>query len=298
MTESMLKHLLLLPAAFFVALPFALAQEGADPAGAAVRTGSADYQVGPHDVLEVKVFHEDELSRTVQVTGAGNIALGLVGDVEVSGLTAAQIEDKLERLYGADYLVNPQIFVTVKEFRSQVVQVLGAVKSPGVYRLTGPTRVLDVLSMTGGVSEQGGAALMVLRAGDGATKDKSAQPETFYETMNVDVNRLLADGDTSQNIGVKGGDVVFVPRGDEVYVLGEVKNPGALKFEEGLTVTQAISKMAGFTRTASKRRVQVVRLEAGRKKQIDVNVSRIEDGKEQDLVLQARDLIVVPESIF
>ena len=293
-----MRIVLLLPLVVAAWQAIAFAQEGADPVGAVLRTGSADYQVGPHDVLEVRVFKEDELSRTVQVTAAGMIALGLVGDVNVTGLTAAQIEDKLEQLYGADYLVTPQIFVTVKEYRSQVVQVLGAVKSPGVYRLTGPTKVLDVLSMTGGVSEQGGAHLMVLRAGDGARKDQGPQPEKFYETHDVDVNKLLAEGDTSQNIGVKGGDVVFVPRGDEVYVLGEVKNPGALKFEEGLTVTQAISKVAGFTRTASKRRVQVVRLEAGLKKQIDVNVSRIEDGKDKDVVLQARDLIVVPESIF
>ena len=71
------------------------------------------------------------------------------------------------------------------------------------------------------------------------------------------IDKLLAEGDSTQNSEVKGGDVVYVPRADEVYVLGEVKNPGAVKFEAGLTLTQAISKVAGFTRTASKRGVQV-----------------------------------------
>ncbi len=91
---------------------------------------------------------------------------------------------------------------------------------------------------------------------------------------------------------------MFVPRGDEIYVLGEVRNPGSLKFEEGMTVTQAISKTNGFTKTASKGKVQVVRVENDKKSQFDVNVKRIEAGKERDFALRARDLVVVPESIF
>ena len=253
-------------------------------------SGSADYRVGSDDVFEVTVFGEDELSRTVQVAGDGSISLGLLDAVFVEGLTAKQIEGKLELLY-KEYLKSPKVFVTIKEYKSQAIQVFGGVRTPGQHRLTGPTKVLDVLSGAGGISEIGGQKAFLLQK----QKDKDGSP--VFESIEVDLHKLLAEGDTKQNHVVKDGDVLYVPRADEVYVLGEVKNPGAVKFEAGLTLTQAISKVSGFTRTASKR-VQVVRVEADKKVQRDYNVGRIESGKDKDPILEARDLVVVPESIF
>lgn len=252
--------------------------------------GNADYQVGANDVFDVSVFGQADLSRTVQVAEDGSISIGLLNAVYVEGLTAKQIETKLELLY-KEYLKNPQVFVTIKEYKSQVIGVFGGVRSPGQHRLTGKSKVLDVLSGAGGTSETGGEKATLLR------KQKDADGNPKFEMVVIDLHKLLAEGDTTQNYEVHGGDVIYVPRADEVFVLGEVKNPGAVKFEAGLTLTQAISKVAGFTRTASKR-VQVVRVEADRKIQTDYNVGRIENGKEKDPVLQARDLVVVPESIF
>lgn len=271
--------------------------------------GDSDYTVGPDDVLEVKVYDEEDLSRTTQVTSRGTIALPLLKDVHVAGLTASQVAEKLEALYGADYLHSPQVFVSVKEFRSKTVQVLGAVKNPGVYTLRGRSAVLDVLGLAGGISEAGGASLLLLRPPERGAHDPEAARKRELaagnaafkegvEPITVDVHRLLVEGDVGQNLEVKGGDTVFVPRGGEIYVLGEVRNPGSVKFEEGMTLTQAISKTNGFTKTASKGRVQIVRVENEKKTQYDVNVKRIEAGKERDFVLQSRDLVVVPESIF
>lgn len=262
----------------------------AAPVRAQEPSGSADYQVGANDVFDVTVFGQADLSRTVQVAPDGSISLGLLESVFVEGLTAQQIEGKLEGLY-KEYLKNPKVFVTIKEYKSQVIQVFGGVRTPGQHRLTGPSKVLDILSGAGGTSDVGGEKALLLRK----LKDKDGSP--VFESIEVDLHRLLAEGDTAQNHQVKGGDVLYVPRADEVYVLGEVKNPGAVKFEAGLTLTQAISKVAGFTRTASKR-VQVVRVESDKKTQQDYNVGRIENGKDKDPVLQARDLVVVPESIF
>lgn len=253
-------------------------------------SGTADYQVGANDVFEVVVFGEAELSRTVQVAEDGSISLGLLEAIHVEGLTAQQIEGKLELLY-KEYLKSPKVFVTIKEYKSQVIQVFGGVRTPGQHRLTGPSKVLDILSGAGGTSEAGGERAFLLQK----HKDKAGNP--VFESIEIDLHKLLAEGDSTQNLVVKGGDVLYVPRADEVYVLGEVKNPGAVKFEAGLTLTQAISKVAGFTRTAS-RRVQVVRVEADKKIQRDYNVGRIENGKDKDPILQARDLVVVPESIF
>jgi len=262
-----------------------------EPPSSATASGSADYQVGANDVFEVTVFGQPELSRTVQVAPDGSISLGLLEAVYVEGLTAQQVEGKLEGLY-KEYLKTPKVFVTIKEYKSQVIQIFGGVRTPGQHRLTGPSKVLDILSGAGGTSEVGGEKAILLRK----LKDKDGAPA--FESIEIDLHKLLAEGDTGQNHAMKGGDVLYVPRADEVYVLGEVKNPGAVKFEAGLTLTQAISKVAGFTRTASKRGVQVVRVESDKKTQKDYNIGRIESGKDKDPVLQARDLIVVPESIF
>ena len=285
--------------AVLAGVPAVLAQPAPPPsapppsAPAPATQGSASYQLGENDVIEVRVFNQPDLTRIAQVTADGTVTLGLVETVRVAGLTAQQVQDKLDLLY-AEYLVKPQVFVTVTEYRSQVIQVFGAVRNPGQHRLTGPAKVLDVLSQVGGSTEQAGERLFLLRK---TIDKKTGEPVPNVLPEEVDLHRLLKEGDTAQNLVVHAGDVLYAPRADEVYVLGEVKNPGAVKFEDGMTVTQAISKVAGFTRIAS-RRVQVVRVQADGKKQYDLHVGKIESGKEKDFVLQARDLVVVPESWF
>lgn len=291
------RYLVLVAVALLAGSPAALSQPSPSaplPSAPAPATqGSASYQLGENDVIEVRVFNQPDLTRIAQVTADGTVTLGLVETVRVAGLTAQQVQDKLDLLY-AEYLVKPQVFVTVTEYRSQVIQVFGAVRNPGQHRLTGPAKVLDVLSQVGGPSEQAGDRLFLLRK---VEPKKGAEAAPNLQPEEIDLHALLQNGDTRQNLLVKAGDVLYAPRADEVYVLGEVKNPGAVKFEDGMTVTQAISKVAGFTRIAS-RRVQVVRVQADGKRQYDLHVGKIESGKEKDFVLKARDLVVVPESWF
>lgn len=102
-----------------------------------VLADSNEYQVGGGDVLEVKVFGEPELDRVVRVSADGVISLPLIGRVNVNGLTPLQVADRVTVLFGKDYLVNPQVTVYVKEYVSKQVQILGAVKAPGMYNFTG-----------------------------------------------------------------------------------------------------------------------------------------------------------------
>jgi polysaccharide export outer membrane protein len=105
-------------------------------------------------------------------------------------------------------------------------------------------------------------------------------------------------GDLSQNLPIQGDDFLFVPRTQEIYLMGEVKKPGALDFEAGLTLLEAIAKSGGFTRIAQQKRVQVVRMEEGKEVQHVFNMKRIARGKDPDFALEPEDLIVVPESIL
>ena len=115
-----------------------------------------DYQVGPEDQLAIGIFGQENLSRELRVNGQGEIAMPLVGVVKVGGLTSQQIEKRLEEAYGANYLVNPQVTVTVKEYRHQRVAVTGAVDKPGSYEIIGPRTLLEVLSMAGGFTNSTG----------------------------------------------------------------------------------------------------------------------------------------------
>ena len=261
----------------------------------------AAYVVGIGDTLEVKVYSEDDLSRTAQVASDGTLSFPLLNRVAVAGLTVRQIEDRLRALLADGYLVEPHVTVTVTEYRSQKVYVLGAVKQPGFYELSGPTTLLEILSRAGGVLPEGGKTLIVVRGAAGNVgeidpeKVKADSPEN---TVVLDGYKLFQEGDTSQNVTLGNRDVVYVPKAREVFVIGEVKKPGPVTFTDNLTLLQAIGQAGGMTELASPRRVQLVRLLAGKKEARKVNLNAIMDQKAPDVPLQADDVVVVPKRIL
>lgn len=114
----------------------------------------ADYRIGPLDTLDVTVFQEPELSsKALQVDASGQIALPLVGIVEAKGKTASELSADIEKLFGAKYLKDPQVTVSVATSVSQRVSIQGEVTEPGVYQVTGPTTLLEVLSMAKGETD-------------------------------------------------------------------------------------------------------------------------------------------------
>lgn len=251
---------------------------------------SKEYRLGSGDVLEIKVFGEDELSRTVRVSGDGLISYPLIGRLKVDGLTALEVADRVTQMLARDYLVNPQVSVNISQFVSRQVQILGAVKAPGTYNLTGRTTVTALLARAGGISEQGGKTLLLVREGE--------KPGEFQAPLRIDAYALLNRGDRSQDLDSQGGDVLFVPKADELYVMGEVTTPGAVVFQEGMTLLQAISKVGAFRPTAAPNRVQIMRRTNGKEEIIRVDAKKIQDGLERDLELKPEDLITVPKSYF
>ncbi|HEX5258799.1 MAG TPA: polysaccharide biosynthesis/export family protein [Sphingomicrobium sp.] len=114
----------------------------------------ADYRIGSLDTLDVTVFEEPDLSaKGIEVDASGQIALPLVGSVQAKGKTASELASELEKLFGTKYLRNPEVTVSVASSVSQKVSVQGEVVQPGVYQLTGPTTLLDVLSLAKGETE-------------------------------------------------------------------------------------------------------------------------------------------------
>jgi len=268
-----------------------------------------NYRIGPGDVLHVTVYDEPDLERTVTVQENGIVRFPLVRRVKLEGLTVADAERELEKLLGESYLVDPQVTITIKEYRAHLVYVLGAVKTPGLYALTGSSTVLEILSKAGGITEDGSRRLLVVRGGGNPAKVKrllEAGGEPDREALTeaglnppiiIDGARLLDEGDTSQNLTLQDGDVLYIPKMKKVYVLGEVHKPGAVNFTEGLTVIKAISLAGGTTQMASNT-IQVTRKVDGREKRFKLNLKKILRDTNLDLVLEPDDVIVVKRSLF
>ncbi len=262
-----------------------------------------EYRVGPGDVLSVDVFGEKDLSGNVTVSQDGNIKDILLGDVFVNGLTTAQIESLLTDKLGKDYLVNPKVTVSVEEYRSHKVYVLGEVEKPGTFALTRKSRLLDILLKAGGPTSNAGDNVSILRRENGT-----------LEHIKVDITRLFVDGDLSQNIVIEDGDIIYVSREEKgnitsrfyekklnlFYVVGEVKAPGAYELHEGYTVLNAILQAGGFTDYSKKNGVMLVRYVNGVRKVYHLKMGDVLDKGElsKDMRVQASDLIIVPESLF
>ncbi len=235
------------------------------------------YTVGPGDTVNVQVYGEPGLSGAFPVDASGGLDFPLIGRVQVGGLAPPAVTELLRARLTEGYLRNPNLTVSVSSFRSQPVQVLGAVAKPGLYYLRGPTTVMAILSEAGGVSTTGVGEVRITHHGE-----QSASVVVPYDQL------LTAGTDT---VTLRGGDIVFVPQ-SMVTVMGSVAKPGEVPFREGLTVTQAIAGTGGALPVAALGGVYVLRGE----ERIRVNLRRVLSGKSPDVTLRAGDKLFVPES--
>jgi polysaccharide export outer membrane protein len=256
-------------------------------------TNAADeYIIGTDDVLDIVVWKEESLSKAYTVDKDGLVTMPFLKEVKVGGLTTIAASELIaNRLKAEGYLVNPVVTVTVKEYHSQKIMVFGTVKKPGSYYLKEKTNALDLLSQID-YTESGSGKMVILR------RDSSGE-ET---TVEVDLRALVLNGDLSQNIEIKGGDKVIFSRistGQQVYVLGEVNNPGPYTIERDMSVLEAFRMAGGFTDFANKGKAKIIREEGGKKKVIAVNLNKISKGdKSQDVMLKAGDVLLAVKSWF
>ena len=252
---------------------------------------SFDYRIGPGDVLKITVWGHEDLSRASVVAPDGRMPFPLVGEVEAGGLTPTELEARLRQVLGKDYLIDPQVSVTVQEYRSQRVFVLGEAEKPGTYALTGRSTLLDVLSQAGGPGKAAGRQAVVVRAPK--SEGPVAPGTTGSTTIRVSLRKLL-DGDTSENLLLENGDTVYIPKQTSFFVLGEVRKPGAFMLEKETSVLEAITLAGGFTERAAPSISKVLRKSAdGNQETITVDLSGT-DRRARELLLAEGDTVLVP----
>lgn len=254
---------------------------------------SEEYIIGPKDLLEISVFGLDELNTTARVSEDGLITVALLGEVEVAGLTKSGVEKRLTRLFEERFLKNPQVTVFIEEYRSRIVSILGAVNEPGDYELLGRQTLLQMISQAGGMTEDAGKEINVIRKNE----------DGVNTSLKIQLEELMERGDMELNMVLKPGDIINIPIDKivRVYVFGQVRNPGALEVKKSNipTLLRAIAQAGGFSERANKGKVSIKRLnDQDKEVQMIVNAKAIIKGKKKDIQLKENDVVYVPESVF
>jgi len=231
------------------------------------------YLVGQGDVLKVAVWSQPELSGEFTVDVTGGILLPLIGAVKAAGLPVEQIERDIRDRLADGYVVSPQVSISVAQFKSQRVFVIGEVKLPGVVPLTGALTLVEALTRVGSLTEMAGGDLVVIRPADGQAVNGPvlASDSGARELLRVDVRLLQSKGPTS-NILLKDGDTVVVPRAEVVYVIGQVNAPGAFTYERDMSVLQVISKANGVNDVGTTKRLKILRIVDGKRTEVKASL--------------------------
>jgi polysaccharide biosynthesis/export protein len=249
-----------------------------------------DYLLGPEDVIEITVWGHQDLQRQVAVSLDGTITFPLIGEVRAAGQSVQAFEKILAAKLADGFLVNPQVTINVKEYKSQKVFVLGEVKSPGTYPVTKKNDLLFTLSLAGGFTPSAGNEVVVVRPknpkGEAMTLEEAKSRQE--KIIRINLKEALA-GNSGQNIPIYNGDSIVVLKMPFFYVLGEVKNPGKYNLEQGTTVLMGISMAGGLTPKSAEGRTRIVREIEGKKQEVRVKM---------DEPVQPGDTIIVPESFF
>lgn len=259
--------------------------------GRSTAAGQAlDYVVGGQDVVTVTVFDHPNLSGKFTVETDGAFTFPLIGRVKAGGLTPHAIEEELAKRLRAGYIKNPQISVSVDQYRSQRIFIIGAVAQPGTYVLTGNTTLIEALSRAGSTTNDAVGEAMIVRARPGRDVAGPVLPENAPDADVVRVDlRQLESGSLTQNVRMADGDTIVVPRGEQVFLLGEVRSPGSYAIGKGTSVLQLLALGGGVTERGATGRIKIVRNSSGKKSETKAKL---------DDMVQPGDTVVVPEKYF
>jgi polysaccharide export outer membrane protein len=266
------------------------ARAQADSAPAAV--AGASYRIGAQDLLRIDVQELPELKVDRRVDTEGKIRLPVVGEVVAAGKTPSELSIELRDVLLATGARRASVDVTVLEFKSRAVSVLGAVVKPGEYNFATEFTLLEAITAAGGLqSTHGGKMYVMRRAGNGLS-----------DRVEVPVAPLVSGTGPEYNLPLEPGDLVNVELGEsvEIFVLGQSTQKGSVKFDasDRVTLLFAIARMGGLPETASPK-ITIRRRDAnGRMLDIAVNFKRILSGEDPDVELLDGDILIVKESFF
>jgi polysaccharide export outer membrane protein len=257
-----------------------------EPAGANLPS----QPIGATDLLSISVYGAPELTRTVRVGSDGLIRLPMLSErIDVRGMLPAELETRLaEALASEEILVDPAVTVTIAEYHSRPISVAGAVKMPLTFQALGNTTLLEALTRAQGFSEDAGPDILVTGSGHAG--------ETAV-TRRIPRTKLIDAADSQWNLILEGGEEIRVPQMGRVFVVGNVKKPGAFQIESSgqTTVLKAVAMAEGLAPYANKS-AYIYRPVDGTRTEIAVALSQILDRKAPDVPLGGDDILYIPDN--
>lgn len=262
-----------------------------------------DYRLGPEDQILIRTPQVSEINeRPFRIDSEGFVELPIVGRIRVGGLTLQDFEKELSSRL-AEYVRDPQVFVTLAQFRGDPVFFIGAFRAPGIYPLTGSRTLVEMLTVVGGIQPNAARRIKVTRRLDyGALPLPNAidNPELRISTVEISLSSLSENINPEEDIILQPYDVVSVERAERVYVSGEVVRAASIELGErnSISVIQALTEAGGFTPTAKRSELRILRPISGtdRRAEIVIDANRILSGRVQDFPLLPNDVLYVPAS--
>jgi polysaccharide export outer membrane protein len=270
---------------------------------AAMKVENRKYVLGPDDDITIQALDADEITnKPVRIDTSGNINLPLVGRLRAAGLTVEQLEAEIAARLRT-YIQQPYVTISVTNFRSQPVSVLGAVRNPGIHQLQGRKTLFEILSMAGGLASEAGHSVKITRQmewGPIPLPSAATDPTGNYSIAEVKLRAIVEARNPQENILIQPHDIISVPRAELVYVVGQVRRPGGfvLNDRESISILQALAMADGLTTISSAKNARIIRSTAGENRtEIPVNLKSILEGKSSDVALKADDILFIPTNV-
>jgi polysaccharide biosynthesis/export protein len=250
-------------------------------------------KIGPDDLLGLTVYDSPELTRNIRVSRDGSIRLPMLRQrIQVAGLWPAEVETAIaEALKKEEVMVDPVVSVSVAEYRSRPIKVVGAVKRPITFQASGEVTLLDAISRAEGLSDDAGPELLISKTQPGT----DGKPMTLVQR--IPVKALIDAADPESNLRLEGGEEIRVPDAGKVYVVGNVKKPGAFSIKDSseTSIMRLLALSEGLLPYSAKQAFIYRKEASGGKNEIPIDLEKIIQRKSPDVTLIADDVLYVPD---
>jgi polysaccharide export outer membrane protein len=251
-------------------------------------------KIGPRDLIAIQVYDSPELSRTVRVGADGMFRVPmLLQRIKAEGLMPVDLEEAVAKaLEEEGIIVAPFVTITVAEYSSRPISVAGAVKTPLTFQASAPVTLLEALTRAGGLTPEAGSEILISKSQPGS----DGMPTSLIQR--VPVKALIDFADPEANLKLTGGEEVRVPEAGKVFVVGNVKKPGAFSLRDGAetSVLKMLAMAEGLTQFAGKQAFIYRREASGEKNEIPIELSKIMERKAPDAPLLANDVLYVTDN--
>jgi polysaccharide export outer membrane protein len=259
--------------------------------------------IGSDDAVTIVALQSEELNKTWHVSGTGDLDLPLVGKMHVAGLTADQFQDQLINAL-KQYIINPQVTAYISEFRSQPVTVTGAVHRPGTFQTEGPKTLWTILTMAGGLEKDPGATVTItrqIRNGMIPLTGAKLSADGQYSTIDLQMKDVQDTTSPQSNLLIQPNDTVSVSTDARlVFIIGEVIKPGAVELvsHDSISMMQVLAAANGLSKLAAPGHSEIMRKNSQGlyEKVASIDLKKLVNGKIEDRMLTAGDIVVVPSS--